>query len=95
MTTENTSTGAPTIHIYSTPTCHFCKLAKEFFTSHKIAYEEFDVASNIEKRAEMLQKTEDKVKPQQADLIAAAQKKVGEEIKEWTAVVKSSGVKAE
>lgn len=57
MTTENTSTGAPTIHIYSTPTCHFCKLAKEFFTSHKIKYEEFDVSTDIEKRKEMMEKT--------------------------------------
>ncbi len=61
MTTENSTIaatgGAPTIHIYSTPTCHFCKLAKEFFASHKIGYEEFDVSTDIEKRKEMMEKT--------------------------------------
>lgn len=57
MTTEPTKTGAPTIHIYSTPTCHFCKLAKEFFAEHKVAYQEFDVSTNTDKRKEMVEKT--------------------------------------
>lgn len=41
--------------IYSTPTCHFCQLAKEFFADKKIAYTEYDVLGNLEKRKEMVE----------------------------------------
>ena len=43
--------------IYSTPTCHFCAMAKEFFKKNNVSYEEFDVASNMEKRKEMMEKS--------------------------------------
>lgn len=43
--------------IYSTPTCHYCNLAKEFFDENKVVYEAFDVASNTEKRREMMEKS--------------------------------------
>ena len=43
--------------IYSTPTCHFCALAKEYFTQNNIPYENYDVLSNMEKRSEMLDKS--------------------------------------
>ncbi len=43
--------------IYSTPTCHYCGLAKEYFDENKIKYEAYDVASNIEKRREMMEKS--------------------------------------
>ncbi len=45
------------VTIYSTPTCHFCGAAKGFMKEHNIAYEEIDVASNIEKRKEMIEMT--------------------------------------
>lgn len=45
------------VTIYSTPTCHFCHLAKDFFNANKIAYTEYDVASDVEKRKEMMEKT--------------------------------------
>jgi glutaredoxin-like YruB-family protein len=45
------------ITIYSTPTCHFCHLAKDFFKEKNIAYTEHDVASNLEKRKEMFEKS--------------------------------------
>jgi len=45
------------VTIYSTPTCHFCHLAKDFFMDHNIAYTEFDVAADISKRKEMVDKT--------------------------------------
>ena len=45
------------VTIYSTPTCHYCGLAKEYFDENKIKYESFDVASNIEKRREMMEKS--------------------------------------
>ncbi len=45
------------VTIYSTPTCHFCHAAKEFFKEHNIAYTEHDVASDMEKRKEMVDKS--------------------------------------
>ena len=43
--------------IYTTPTCHFCHMAKDFFKEKNIAYTEHDVASNLEKRKEMMEKS--------------------------------------
>ena len=43
-----------TVTIYSTPVCHFCHMAKEFFKENNIAYTEHDVATDQEKRAEMI-----------------------------------------
>ncbi len=46
-----------TVTIYSTPTCHFCKLAKDFFAEKGIQYTGYDVASDAEKREEMIKMT--------------------------------------
>lgn len=46
-----------TVTIYSTPVCHFCHAAKEFFNENNIAYTEFDVASDQAKRQEMIEMT--------------------------------------
>jgi glutaredoxin-like YruB-family protein len=43
--------------IYSTPTCHYCNLAKDFFAKNNIAYEVFDVQSDLAKRKEMIEKS--------------------------------------
>ena len=43
--------------IYSTPTCHFCQMAKEFFTQNNVSYTEHNVASDMEKRQEMIEKS--------------------------------------
>ena len=43
--------------IYSTPTCHFCQMAKDFLKEKGIAYTEFDVAHDLERRQEMIQKS--------------------------------------
>lgn len=43
--------------IYSTPTCHYCVLAKEYFKEKGIQYEEFNVAADTEKRKEMVEKS--------------------------------------
>ena len=45
------------VTIYSTPTCHFCHMAKEFFKEKNITYTEYDVAGNLEKRKEMVEKS--------------------------------------
>ena len=46
-----------TVTIYSTPVCHFCHAAKEFFTEHNVPYTEYDVASDAERRQEMIEMT--------------------------------------
>ena len=43
--------------IYSTPTCTYCHHAKDFFKEHGIAYTEYNVASDLEKRKEMVDKS--------------------------------------
>lgn len=43
--------------IYSTPTCHFCHMAKDYFKANNISYTEYDVAGNLEKRKEMVEKS--------------------------------------
>ena len=45
------------IKIYSTPTCHYCNLAKDFFKQKGVKYEEFNVATDLEKRKEMVEKS--------------------------------------
>ncbi len=45
------------VTIYSTPTCHFCHMAKDFFKANNVAYTEYDVMSNLEKRKEMVSKS--------------------------------------
>ncbi|MHB8651745.1 MAG: glutaredoxin family protein [Minisyncoccota bacterium] len=45
------------VAIYTTPTCGYCKMAKEFFAANNVAYEEFNVASDLQKRQEMVEKS--------------------------------------
>ena len=45
------------VKIYSTPTCHFCHMAKDFFDEKGVTYTEYNVAEDAEKRAEMVEKT--------------------------------------
>lgn len=45
------------VTIYSTPVCHFCQAAKEFFTENNVQYTEHDVAADAEKRQEMIDMT--------------------------------------
>ena len=45
------------IQIYTTPTCAYCKMAKEYFKSKSLEYIEYDVASDAQKRMEMVEKT--------------------------------------
>jgi glutaredoxin 3 len=41
--------------IYSTPTCTYCELAKQFFTEKGVQYEDFNVAADSTKLQEMLE----------------------------------------
>ena len=42
------------VEIYSTPTCHFCHLAKDWFTANNIEYINYDVSTDTDKRSEMI-----------------------------------------
>ncbi|MHB8914055.1 MAG: glutaredoxin family protein [Minisyncoccota bacterium] len=46
-----------TVTIYSTPTCHFCQITKDFLKQKGIAYTDYDVARDLEKRQEMIQRS--------------------------------------
>jgi glutaredoxin-like YruB-family protein len=46
-----------TVTIYSTPTCHFCKMAKDFFAEKNVPFTNFDVSVDAQKREEMIQLT--------------------------------------
>ncbi|MDP2656446.1 MAG: glutaredoxin family protein [bacterium] len=50
-------TTRPTVTIYSTPTCGYCKLAKSFFNEYKVAYTEKDVSQDIKAQEEMIAKS--------------------------------------
>ena len=43
--------------VYSTPTCHFCNLAKDFLKTNNIPFESFDVSTDRVRQAEILEKT--------------------------------------
>ena len=47
----------PNVTIYSTPTCVYCKMAKEFFKKNNIKYTEFNVAEDEKAREEMVKKS--------------------------------------
>lgn len=42
------------ITIYSTPSCHFCHLAKDYLTEKNIPFVDIDVSMDAEKRQEMI-----------------------------------------
>lgn len=50
---------APTVQVtvYSTPTCPYCKMAKEFFQHHNVEFSHVDVAADEKKAEEMIQKS--------------------------------------
>ena len=46
-----------TVTIYSTPSCHFCHMAKDYFTEKGVVFTDYNVAEDMTKRAEMVQKS--------------------------------------
>jgi len=46
------------IIIYSTPTCVYCKMAKQYFENNDLKYTEHNVAEDDSAREEMLQKSQ-------------------------------------
>ena len=45
------------VSIYTTETCGYCKMAKEYFQKNNVEYQEFDVGSDLAKRQEMIEKS--------------------------------------
>jgi glutaredoxin 3 len=46
-----------TVTIYTTPSCGYCKVAKEFFRTEHVPFTEFNVASDQRKAEEMVRKS--------------------------------------
>jgi len=45
------------IKIYTTPSCVYCKMAKQFFQKNKVEYQEIDVIQDLKAREEMVSKS--------------------------------------
>ena len=45
------------VTIYSTPSCHFCHMAKDFFKEKNVEFNDIDVSVDQEKRKEMITKS--------------------------------------
>ncbi len=48
---------AKKVTIYSTPTCPYCKRAKDYLTQKGIAFTDYNVAEDREKTKEMIEKS--------------------------------------
>ena len=47
----------PTVKIYTTPTCQWCKKTKEFMKKEKIMFKEIDVSDDQDAAEEMMKKS--------------------------------------
>ena len=45
------------IKIYTTPTCVYCRMAKDFFKKHNVQYEEHNVMEDLKAREEIVSKS--------------------------------------
>lgn len=45
------------VEIYSTETCHFCHMAKDWLASKNISFVDYNVGTDIERRKEMMEMT--------------------------------------
>lgn len=45
------------VKIYTTPSCVYCKMTKEFFSKNNVEFEEKNVATDAQARDEMIQKS--------------------------------------
>ncbi len=46
-----------TVTIYTTPTCHYCHLAKDYFDEKNIKYSAKDVTEDMDAQQEMIKKS--------------------------------------
>lgn len=47
----------PKVEMYTTPTCAYCKMSKEFFAENNVEFSEYDVADDEAKAQEMIDKS--------------------------------------
>ena len=45
------------VTLYTTPTCVYCKMTKEFFLKNNVSYRELNVAIDDKAREEMIEKS--------------------------------------
>ena len=45
------------VEIYSTDSCHFCHMAKDFFATYDIPFTDYNVGTDTAKRKEMMEKS--------------------------------------
>lgn len=45
------------VSIYTTPSCGYCKMAKQFMQEQGVEYQEHDVSADADKRKEMVDKS--------------------------------------
>ena len=45
------------VTVYSTPSCTFCVMAKDFFKANDVKFTEHNVAEDLEKREEMVERS--------------------------------------
>lgn len=45
------------VSIYSTPSCTYCKSAKEFFAENNVQFQEYNVADDMVRRQEMIERS--------------------------------------
>lgn len=55
--TTQTATDTKLVEIYSTPTCHFCHMAKDWLAEKQVGFVDYNVAESMEKRKEMVEMT--------------------------------------
>lgn len=46
-----------TVKIYTSPTCDYCQMARDYFKKHGIEYQEVDVTQDEQAREKMIQKS--------------------------------------
>jgi len=49
--------GEHKVKIYSTPSCPWCNIAKQFLNKHNIAFEEIDVSQDMKAAQEVMEKS--------------------------------------
>jgi len=54
---DSKDTGGKKVIVYSTPTCPYCKMAKQYFDENNVAYEDVDVSQDEKRAEEMVKKS--------------------------------------
>ena len=54
MATSDQPRPTRAVTIYTTPHCHWCKVAKRYFAEHAIEYREVDITTDASGRREMV-----------------------------------------